>query len=144
MRLFVQGGVGAGIPVVSATAGVELAGRLGIAGALSAGLNLRWTRSSGLVLDAEASLIASPVFRFTADAFVLVQAEILWVTKEIYSRKWKLAAFDYGSALTFGITLPVHAERGDFQFSFDRLRFTYPSIDPAETARGVLRSIFDR
>ncbi|MDX8031401.1 DUF4157 domain-containing protein [Lentzea sp. BCCO 10_0856] len=143
LRLFVQGSVGAGIPVVSARAGVELAGQLGIAGQLTAAAHLLWTRSAGLVLDAEASLSASPAFRFTIDAFALVEAEAFGFSKELYSKKWKLAAFEFGSALTFGVTLPVHAEAGDFQLDFAKMRFVYPSIDPSETARGVLRSAFD-
>lgn len=143
LRLFVQGGIGVGIPVVSATAGIELGGQLGLAGQLSAGVHLLWTRSRGLVLDAEASLTAQPSFRFTADAFVLVTADLVVTTVELYEKRWKLAAFDYGSALTFGVSLPLHAEAGRFDFSFDRLRLSYPSIDPAELARGVLHHVFD-
>lgn len=144
LRLFVQGSVGAGIPVVSARAGVELGGQLGLAGQLSAGVHLLWTRSAGLVLDAEASLTASPVFRFTVDAFALVEAEAFGFSKELYSRKWKLAAFDFGSSLTFVVTLPVHASGSGFELDFGKVRFVYPSIDASETARGVLRSVFGR
>ena len=35
--------------------------------------------------------------------------EIAWITNELYSKRWKLAAIDYGLALTFGVVLPVHA-----------------------------------
>ncbi|MBP2055820.1 hypothetical protein J2Z21_008836 [Streptomyces griseochromogenes] len=52
----VQGGIGAGIPVVSATAGIELAGQLGLSGQLTASVHVLWTRSRGLVPDAEAAL----------------------------------------------------------------------------------------
>ncbi|MEU9497246.1 hypothetical protein [Streptomyces sp. NPDC048196] len=143
LRLFVQGGIGAGIPVVSATAGIELGGQLGLAGQLTADVHLLWTRSRGLVLNAEAGLSAQPVFRFTADAFGLVTADLLLTTVELYQRKGKLAAFDYGSILTFGVFLPLHAEGGRLDFGFDRMRFEYPSIDAAELVRGVLRRIID-
>ncbi|MFC5219688.1 DUF4157 domain-containing protein [Streptomyces coerulescens] len=143
LRLFVQGGIGAGIPIVSATAGIELAGQLGLSGQLTAGVRLLWTRSRGLLLDAEAALRVQPTFRFTADAFVLVTADLVISTVELYQKRWNLAAFDYGSNLAFGVVLPLHAEAGRIDFSFDRMRFEYPSIDPAELARGVLRRVID-
>jgi hypothetical protein len=144
LRLFVQGGVGAGIPLVSATAGIELGGQLGLAGALTAGVHLLWTRSRGLVMDAEAGLSVQPRFRFTADIFALVTAGIGPFTKELYSQKWAVAAFEYGADLRFGVVLPVHAENGSFDFSFDRMRFEYPSIDPGQIARDVLKQVLDR
>jgi hypothetical protein len=56
LRLYIRGGVGAGIPLVSAEAGVELGAELGLAGRLSAAAHLVWTRAQGLVFDAEAGI----------------------------------------------------------------------------------------
>ncbi len=141
LRLFIRGGVGAGIPLVSAEAGVELSGQLGLAGQLTAQAHLLWTRSQGLVFDAEAGLTVQPKFTFTADLFALVSIGIGWLSKDIYDEHWRLASFEYGSDLRFGVFLPMHAEAGRFDFSFDRMRFEYPSIDPTEIAGGVIRHI---
>ena len=141
LRVFVKGGLGVGIPLVSATAGVELAGQLGLVGLMIADTHLVWTRLGGLVIDASLGLTVAPVFRFTACLFVEVTAGVWPVEFTVYDRRWKLGGFDYGSALAFGVVLPVRAERGAFEFGLDKVRFIYPAIDVAELAKGVVRKI---
>ena len=141
LRLYIRGGVGAGIPLVSAEAGIELGAELGLAGQLTADAHLLWTRSAGLVFDAEAGLTVQPRFRFTADAYALVTIGIGWLSKDLVDEHWRLAAFEYGSDLRFGVFLPIHAEAGRFDFSFDRVRFEYPSIDPGDIAKGAIRHV---
>jgi hypothetical protein len=142
LRLFVRGGLGAGIPVVSATAGVEIAGALGLEGALQAGVDVLWTPTNGLVVDALGELFAEPKLRFTIDAFVDVSADLVIDTIELYSRRWNLAAFEYGSNLRFGVAFPVHYEEGQpFDLRLDDVRFTYPAIDPTEVLGGLVRRL---
>ena len=58
------GALGAGIPVVSASAGLEIGGQLGIEGAARAAVQVAWTPTTGLDLTAEAEIYAEPVFKF--------------------------------------------------------------------------------
>ena len=73
LKLFVDGGLGVGIPVVSATAGVEIFGELGLAGEASASAKVEWTPGRGVVLDAKGELMVEPKFKFGIDAFVDVE-----------------------------------------------------------------------
>jgi uncharacterized protein DUF4157 len=142
MRVQVDGGLGVGIPVVSATAGVSIFGEIGLAGEASAAAALEWTPRTGIVLDAKGELFVEPKFRFGIDAFVDVTAD-LWITEiELYHQKWKLAAFEYGSSLRFGMTFPLHYESGKpFALSFDQIQWTYPQIDPADLLGGLMKQI---
>jgi len=142
LRLFVQGGLGAGIPVVDATAGLEVSGALGLAGAAEASVNVAWTPARGLVLDARGEIYVEPKFRFEIAGFVDVSAD-LWIdTIELYHKRWQLAAFEYGSNLRFGVAFPIHYEEGQpFRLSLDQVQFTYPAIDAKELLSGLIDRI---
>jgi hypothetical protein len=142
LTLFVNGGIGAGIPVVSAEAGVKISGGLGLEGAAQANVDVDWTPAKGLVIDAKGSIFVEPKFRFAIDAYVEVTAD-LWVkTIDLYSKKWNLAAFEYGSGLRFGVLFPVHYEEGKpFELSLDNMEFVYPSIDPGALLKGLIAQI---
>jgi hypothetical protein len=142
LRLKVDGGLGAGIPVVSATAGVSIYGEVGVAGEASAAAALNWTPATGIVLDARGEIFVEPKFRFGIDAFVDVTAD-LWLTEiELYHRKWKLAAFEYGSNLRFGLAFPLHYESGKpFELSFDQIQWTYPQINASDLLGGLMKQL---
>lgn len=142
LRLFVRGGVGAGIPLVSATAGVEAAAFLGIEGFVGADVGVLWTPSKGLAIDAVGKISAQPKFKFTLSAFVLVELD-LWVdTITLYENKWQLAAFDYGSDLAFGVSFPIHYEEGKpFDVSLDQVQFQTPQIDPGDLLAGLMEKL---
>jgi Domain of unknown function (DUF4157) len=142
LRLSVGGELGAGIPVVSATAGLTVYGEIGVAGAASAGVVVDWTPRSGIILDARGAIFVEPKFKFGVDAFVDVSAD-LWVTTiELYHKKWKLADFEYGSNLRFGLSVPVHYESGKpFDISFDQIQWTYPHIEPTELLGGLMKQL---
>ncbi len=142
LRLFVRGALGAGIPLVSATAGVEIGGQLGIQGALRAGVEVNWTPTTGLTLDAEAEIFAEPVFKFDITAFVLVELD-LWLTSiELYSKRWTLAQFEYGSGLRLGAKFPVHYQEGQpFEPSIDDIEFQVPDIDARQLLSGLVERI---
>jgi hypothetical protein len=142
LRLSVDGGLGAGIPVVSATAGITVFGEIGVAGAASAGVAITWTPKSGIVLDAHGEIFVEPKFKFGVEAFVDVSADLLVTTIELYHHKWKLADFEYGSNLRFGLELPVHYESGKpFDLSFDQIKWTYPHIEPGELLGGLMKQL---
>jgi hypothetical protein len=142
LHLQVDGGLGAGIPVVSATAGVSIYGEVGLEGAASASAAISWTPRTGIVLDARGEIFVEPKFRFGIDAFVDVTAD-LWVTEiELYHKKWKLAAFEYGSNLRFGLAFPLHYESGKpFDLSFDQIQWTYPQINPGDLLGGLMKQL---
>src|SRR5689334_12125944 len=64
LRLSVDGGLGAGIPIVSATAGLTVFGEVGVAGVASAGTMVSWSPRSGIVLDAHGDIFVEPKFKF--------------------------------------------------------------------------------
>jgi hypothetical protein len=142
LRLFVQGGLGAGIPIVSATAGLEVSGALGLEGAADTSVNLAWTPARGLVLDARGEIYVEPRFRFAITGFVDVSADIVLKTFHLYQKQWQLAAFEYGSNLRFGVAFPIHYEESKpFHLSLDQVQFTYPTIDAKELLAGLIKQI---
>ena len=142
LKLFVRGGLGAGIPVVSATAGLEVSGALGLEGAARAAVDVNWSPGKGLVLDAKGEIFVEPKFRFAIEAYVDVSLDLWLKTIELYNKKWSLASFEYGSGLRFGVIFPVHYEEGkEFQLSLDQVEFSYPSIDPGALLKGLVGQI---
>lgn len=131
LRLFVQGSVGVGIPIVSARAGLEVGGALGIEGALEAAVQVDWSPAKGLKLSAVGEIYAEPKLRFDITGFVKVEAD-LWVTTiDLYDKRWQLAAFEYGSGLRLGVRFPITYEEGKaFDVSFDQMQFQIPKIEP--------------
>jgi hypothetical protein len=142
LKLYVQGALGAGIPVVDARAGLEVSGELGLAGAADASTNVSWSPGRGLVLDARGDIFVEPKFRFAITGFVEVTAD-LWIdTIDLYSKRWELAAFEYGSNLRFGVGFPIHYEEGKpFDIALDQVQFTYPNIDAGELLSGLVEHI---
>jgi len=139
LRLFVRGGIGAGIPVVSATAGLEVSGELGLQGALEANVNVDWMPTRGLEIDANAGIFVEPRLRLSVDAYVDVSADLWLTTIELYNERWNLAAVEYGSNLRFGINFPIHYREGEpFDVSLDDVEFTVPDIDARSLITGVL------
>lgn len=142
LRLYVRGALGAGIPVVSAEAGLEIGGRLGVEGAARAGLQVGWSPAKGLTFNAEASVSAEPVFTFDVNGYVLVEADLWLKTVELYSKRWELAKVAYGSGLRLGLRFPVHYEEGKpFDPSFSDVHFDIPDIDPRQIIGDLVKRI---
>jgi hypothetical protein len=142
LRLFVRGGVGAGIPIVSATVGLEVGAALGLDAALESGLQVDWTPAKGLVLDAALSAYVQPKFKFDLTAFAEVTVDYLFGTSTLYDERWQLAAFEYGSDLRFGVKFPVHYEEGkQFDVALSDVEFEYPQIDPGALLKGLVAEI---
>jgi hypothetical protein len=141
LRLFVRGGIGAGIPIVSAQAGLELGAALGLEGALDTGVQIDWSPATGLILDAEASVYVEPKLKVDLSGFVKVEADLLVTTIDLYDKKWQLAGFEYGSGLRFGVAFPVHYQEGQpFNLSLDQVKFQVPDINP----KAMLTDIISR
>jgi hypothetical protein len=141
LRLFIRGALGAGIPIVSAELGLEVGGRLGLEGAVEASVNVDWTPSTGLVLDALGEIYVQPKFRFDLTGYLEVVADLFFTEIDLYEKRWELAAFELGPDLRFGVRFPIHYEEGrPFDISLDDLQFEVPNVD----TRALLGDIVDR
>ena len=142
LRMFVRGSLGVGIPIVSASAGIEVGGGLGLEGALNAGVNVDWTPTKGLDLTASAEIFVEPKLKFDITGFVLVEADLFVTTIELYAKRWQLASMEYGSGLRFGLKLPIHYQEGKpFDISFSDVQFILPDISPSELLPGLIKKI---
>jgi hypothetical protein len=138
----VRGGLGVGIPVVSAQAGIEVGGQLGLSGALDTGVHVDWTPTKGLVLDANAEIYVEPKLKFDVTGFVLVEADLWITTIELYNKRWQLAGFEWGSGLRFGVSFPVHYEEGkELNLSLDNVKFQVPDIKPKAVLSDLMKKI---
>jgi hypothetical protein len=139
LRLSIHGGIGAGIPIVSAEAGIEVSGELGLQGEARAAVDVDWTPQRGIVLDAQGSIFVEPRLKLDVSAYVSVTADLLLTTIDLYSKRWRLAGTEIGSNLRFGVTFPIHYEQGKpFSLSTDDVHFVIPEIDPQSVLSGIL------
>jgi len=142
LRLFVSGGLGVGIPIVSATAELEVGAALGLEGAVTAAVEVDWLANRGLIINALGEIYAQPKFKFDVVGKVLVEADLWLTTIELYSHKWKLKEFEYGSDLRFGVKFPIHYEEGKpFDVSLSDVQFEVPHIDPMDLLTGLIKRI---
>jgi hypothetical protein len=142
LRLFVRGSLGVGIPIVSASAGLEVGGALGLEGAVDAGVHVDWMPARGLVLDAAGEVYVEPRFRFDITGFVLVEADLFITTVELYSKRWQLAAVEYGSGLRLGMRFPIHYEEGKpFEMSWSDVQFQIPDVSPRDVLAGLIEQV---
>lgn len=142
LRLAVRGSLGAGIPLVSASAGLEVGGELGLAGEASAAVQVDWTPARGLELAAQGRLMVEPRFTFDISGFVLVELDLWLKTIELYSKRWQLASFEYGSGLQFGVIFPIAYREGQpFDISLSDIQFVYPNIDTRALISGLVKQV---
>jgi hypothetical protein len=142
LRLYVDGGVGAGIPLVDAEAKLTAHGEVGVAGEVSAGVQVAWAPSTGVVLDARGDIFVEPKFRFGVDASVEVTVGVWRLKKTLYEHTWNLADFEYGSNMRFGLSLPIHYEsQKPFNVAFDQIQWTYPQIEPKDLLSGLMKQL---
>jgi hypothetical protein len=142
LRLFIRGALGAGIPIVSASLGLEVGGQLGLEGAVEAGVTVDWTPATGLTIDALGEIYVQPKFRFDLTGFLTVDADLVLTTINLYEQRWELAAFEAGPDLRFGVRFPIHYEEGQpFDISLDDVEFDVPDIDPLALVGDLMERI---
>ena len=142
LRLFFKGGVGAGIPIVSATVGLEVGAAIGLEAALDSSLQIDWTPAKGLKLDAELAASVQPKFKFDLTAFADVTVDYFIGTKTLVDKRWTLAQFEYGSNIRFGIRFPFHYEDGKpFDVALDDVKFEYPQLEPAGLLKDLVKTV---
>jgi hypothetical protein len=142
LRVFVSGGLGAGIPLVDATAKLTAAARLGVEGALDAAVPVEWTPAKGLTLDPLVSVYAEPKLSVSVTLNVDVVFDTWVHTFHLYHYDKPLADFEYGSNLRFGVNFPMHYdERSGFDMSLDKVSFQVPDIKPKEILSDVISRV---
>ena len=140
LRLFVRGGLGVGIPIVSAEAGLEVGGQLGLEGSAEAEADVNWNPQAGLVLHAEGRIFAEPSFVFDVSGYVNVSADLLLTTIDLYDERFRLASYEWGSGMRVGVIFPVDYREGEpFSLSTDDIQFVYPQISP----RAIMSDLVD-
>ncbi len=137
VKLAVRASIGLSAVIGGVEGGLELAGGLKISAKASAGIEVDWTPSSGLELNAELEAEATPKLTFDINGFI--KAWFAWYDK-IW--KWNLASYEYGSNLALGVTLPIKYKEGqDFSLKFEDMQFRKPDIDPMSVLKGVISDI---
>ncbi len=140
LRLFVRGGLGAGIPIVSAEAGLEVGGQIGLEGAAEAEADVNWNPQSGLALHAEGRIFAEPSFLFDVSGYANVSANLVFTTVDLYDERFTLASYEWGSGMRVGVIFPVDYREGEpFSLSTDDIEFVYPEINP----RAIITDLVD-
>jgi hypothetical protein len=130
LRLAINGGIGAGIPVVSAEAGIEIGASLGLVAEASAEVGVDWTPSDGLSLSATASLNAQPQFTFDISAYLRITADVVIAEFDLYDERWELASFSFGPELAVGVDVPISwTEQNGLDFDVNQIDVRYPEID---------------
>jgi hypothetical protein len=142
LRMFIRGALGVGIPIVSAELGLEVGGMLGLEGAAEASVNVNWTPTTGLVLDALGEIYVQPKFRFDLTGFLNVGADLFVTTIDLYEKRWELAAFEVGPDLRFGVRFPIHYEENrPFEISWDNVEFDVPDVDTDELLSDIIDKV---
>jgi hypothetical protein len=110
---------------------------------VSAGGQVTWTPSTGVVLDARGDIFAEPRFKFGLDASVKVTIGAWRFKETLYEHTWgPLAAFEFGSGMRFGLSLPVHYESmKPFDIAYDQIQWTYPHVEPKALLTGLMKQL---
>ncbi len=136
--VFLSGGIGVSLLIVKALGGIQANASAGLMGALVVPIELKY-QAGKFTVDGSAELFAQPRLRFQLDAFVKVQADLLITTIDVYTKNWKLAAFEWGSDFRIGVRFPVHYVFGEpFSLSLSQLEFIAPQIDTRKLMRDLL------
>jgi hypothetical protein len=139
LRLEINGGIGAGIPIVSAEAGIVIGGELGIQADASAQVDVSWTPQAGLDVNAVARVNAQPQFTFDINAYLRIAADVVITEFELYSRRWNLVSFRFGPQLAIGAEMPIHwSERGGLDFDVNRITIHRPEIDFSQMGNDLI------
>lgn len=133
-------GIGVSLLIVRAIGGVQATGSVGLLGALSVPIDLRYVGGK-FTVNGAAELFAQPRLRLRLDAFVRVDADLLLTTIELYRKEWRLAAFEWGGDFRIGLRFPVRYSFGEpFNLSLDQVQLIAPQID----ARRLIRDLLPR
>ncbi len=132
-------GLGVSVGIASLTGGIEVTGELGLEGEALAQVDVNWSPTTGLAIDALGKITVNPKFTFDLNAFARASLD-LWVTSISETWRYNLASFSWGPGIEFGIEFPVHYQEGEaFDMSFDDIKVIYPDMDIGNMLKGIAR-----
>ncbi len=143
IRLFIRAGIGLSVGIARVAGGIELGGALGAEAAAELPIQIQWSPSKGVVFDATPRISVQPKFKFDISAYLEAKLDLYFF--EI-GAEWKktLAQYEFGPAMQFALSLPIHYEEGkDFELSADQIQFEKPNIDVGAFAKGIAEKVFD-
>ena len=129
LSLSIRGGIGVSAGVASVTGGLTATGAAELRGGFDARVDIAYRRGA-FALDARAAILVSPVLRLGLSADVTAEAGAFGFTIE-KRKEWRLAAFEWGSGLEFGLIAPIHYASGEpFRApSLNDIQWKIPDID---------------
>ncbi|RAW01584.1 eCIS core domain-containing protein [Pseudochryseolinea flava] len=137
LKLAVRASIGLSALIGGVEGGLEVAGGLKLEASASADLDVNWSPSKGLELNANLNADVTPKFIFEITGFI--KAWFAWYDKVW---KWKLKSYEFGSNLNLGVTLPIKYKSGqDFNVSYEDMKFRKPDIDPSSVLKGLISEI---
>jgi len=137
IRMFGRAGIGLSVVIASVTGSLELGASVGIRGAAEAELDVSWSKSQGISLDATGRIYVEPTLKF--DLGLVLEASALF-----WSKEWRktLAQREYGSGMRFGLEFPVRYRQGEpFSVSPEDLRVIRPDIDMGTVMKNLGREM---
>ena len=136
LKLAISASVGVSAVIGGAEGGFEIAGGIKLSAKADASVNVNWTPSTGIELNARLSAGVEPKFTFDIEGFV--RAWALGLEKR---KGWNLVSYEYGSNMRFGVYLPIRYREGEpFDISFEDIRFERPQISEG-FLKGLIRDI---
>ena len=131
-------GVGLDAIVGSIHADIDLGAEVKIEASIDPSLEIDWTPTHGISVNAAFDASLSPKLRFHIDASLT--ASLAWWSKTW--GPWNLAQREFGSDLQLGIHLPVrYDESQGLAVAWSEAQFRYPSINVLGTGRDILESL---
>jgi hypothetical protein len=142
VRLTVTGGIGAGLGIVEATGDVGLRGGLGLDLSTGASVEISWTPSQGLELDASIYGEAQPKFTLDLVAGARIEVDIAVYSGTIWSHEWEHRLAEIGPDMTWRAELPATwSERDGLDLDINNLEITQPDIDLLEMASDIFEQV---
>lgn len=143
LKFFVEATIGLDALIGGVEGGLELSAGLGLKAEASAGVNVDWTPTSGLKLNANLAAHIQPKLSFDIDGLIRAWVGV-WPVKYTKTWKWKLASFEFGSNMRAGIELPIHYEDNKpLNIAFEDIKFTRPKLDK-NFLKGLIRAVKNR
>jgi hypothetical protein len=127
LRLFVRAGIGGSLLIADVRGGIEIGGAIGVEAEARARLDVRWTPTEGLRIEALAEALARPVLRLDVTGFAEVNVALLGT---VWETRYQIAGFDVGSDLELGVRYPLVIQEGQpIEIRWEDLELIVPDLD---------------
>ena len=127
LRLFVRAGIGGSLLIADVRGGIEIGGAIGVEAEARARLDVRWTPTEGLRIEALAEALARPVLRLDVTGFAEVNVALLGT---VWDTRYQIAGFDVGTDLELGVRYPLVIQEGQpIEIRWEDLELIVPDLD---------------